>query len=101
MSLEQEMQNMVPCESAPDDLAEVRGNWEFGLEVVCEQEDVAYTLNRIGWRMRVVLRDSDGHFHCHRYQAWDARQGRLSCWTDYIGSDPVKVMKWLCGEEVE
>lgn len=99
MSLEEVIRNQVPRDSLPATLAELRAERELGLEEVCKQEDISYTTDGDGWRTRVVLRDEKGDFHCHRYQAW-IYGSRWECWRDYIGNDPVTVMKWLCGEEV-
>lgn len=90
MSLEEKISQLV----------HVRENWELGLKVVCEHEDVKYTSDGDGWRTRVVLMDDQGNYHCHRYQAW-VQATRWEVWRDYIGSEPVKVMKWLCGVNVE
>lgn len=99
MSLAEEINKLVPRELPPDNLAEIRENWEMGLELVALKEDASFTANGDGWQTRVVLRDERGDYHCHRYSCW-IYGSRWECWRDYIGSDPVVVMKWLCGEEV-
>jgi hypothetical protein len=99
MSLAEKIGQMVPRELPPDDLDEVRERWEMGLELVTLQEDAAFAANGDGWQTRVVLRDDRGDYHCHRYSCWVYAR-RWEVWRDYIGSDPVVAMKWLCGESV-
>lgn len=95
MSLAEQIANMAPSELPPDNLAEIRENWEMGLEVVAVREESSG-----GWQTLVVLRDGHGDYHCHRYSCW-AYGSRWDVFRDYIGSNPEAVMKWLCGVNVD
>lgn len=99
MSLAEKISQLVPHELPPDNLAEVREDWERGMTVVACVEDPfgqGKTSRPTGWRTRVVLRDELGDYHCHRYSCW-VYGSRWDVFRDYIGKDSETVMKWLCG----
>jgi hypothetical protein len=70
-------------------LIRFRAENEIGLTEIADNVRSAVTTE-------VVLKDSDGVYHCRRY--WEARPGNWD-WNLYeapLTSDPEEVIRWLC-----
>ena len=97
MGLAENIAEMVPNEAPAEGLQELRESREMDLKIVCQEQSVS--ANSDGWSLKVVLCDERGWHHCHRYQCW-LYGSRWELWTDYEGSNPEVVMKWLVGSDL-
>lgn len=97
MGLAEEIAEIIPNDAPVDGLEELRESREMDLKIVCQEQSVSS--NSYGWSLKVVLCDERGRYYCHRYRCWLCGS-RWELWTDYEGSNPEVVMKWLVGSDL-